>query len=61
MEKVILKDLGFNSITETTIENENLERFELGRVVVEHKERYVVQIIEGSYNAEITGNLLFFC
>ncbi len=54
-----LEDLGFNSIAKTTLENENLDGFELGRVVVEHKERYVVQTIDGTYNAEITGNLRF--
>lgn len=54
-----LADLGFNNIAKTVIENKNLDGFKLGRVVVEHKERYVVQTIEGIYNAEITGNLRF--
>jgi len=31
----------------------------IGRVIVEHKERYIVQTIEGKFNAEITGNLRF--
>ncbi|MEQ9307900.1 MAG: ribosome small subunit-dependent GTPase A [Balneolaceae bacterium] len=59
MSKMTLEDLGFNSITETTLKNESLDGFELGRVVVEHKERYIVQTIEGAFNAEITGNLRF--
>ncbi len=32
---------------------------ELGRITAEHKERYILQSIEGIFQAEITGNLRF--
>ncbi|MFV1883407.1 MAG: ribosome small subunit-dependent GTPase A [Balneola sp.] len=54
-----LKELGFNQNIERLLENEILEGFTLGRVISEHKERYVVQTESGSFNAEITGNLRF--
>jgi len=54
-----LEDLGLHRIARTTLENESLTGFELGRVIVEHKDRYVVQTTGGIYNAEITGNLRF--
>ncbi len=54
-----LKDLGLHNIARNILENTSLTGFELGRVIVEHKERYVVQTTDGIYNAEITGNLRF--
>lgn len=51
-----LRQLGFTDKIRDLIDPDGLE---LGRVVVEHKERYVVQSIEGTFNAEITGNLRF--
>lgn len=33
--------------------------FEIGRVIQEHKERYIVRTNSGEYDAEITGNLRF--
>lgn len=54
-----LEDLGFNISTQNALQNENIDGFELGRVIVEHKERYVVQTIEKTYHSEITGNLRF--
>lgn len=33
--------------------------FEIGRVVSEHKERYIVRTIKGEFEAEITGNMRF--
>lgn len=54
-----LEQLGYNSkIGELVIEN-NLRDFEIGRVVSEHKERYIVKTAGGGYEAEITGNLRF--
>lgn len=54
-----LEQLGF---TDKIIEISNtieLDGFELGRVIIEHRERYIVQSVEGVYNAEITGNLRY--
>ncbi len=54
-----LEQLGYNSkIEELVIEN-SLREFEIGRVISEHKERYIVRASGGEYEAEITGNLRF--
>jgi ribosome biogenesis GTPase len=51
-----LRQLGFTEEIRNLIDPEGIE---LGRVVVEHRERYVLQSTEGTFNAEITGNLRF--
>jgi len=56
---MILEDLGYNDKLEKFRIEQNIDRFELGRVVAEHKERYTVKSDKGEYDAEITGNLRF--
>jgi len=56
---MILEDLGYNDNLEKFRIEQNIDRFELGRVVAEHKERYTVKSDKGEYDAEITGNLRF--
>jgi ribosome biogenesis GTPase len=54
-----LEDLGYNNkLEEYRVEN-NLSDFEIGRVIAEHKERYIVKTAKGELDAEITGNLRF--
>lgn len=54
-----LEDLGYNDeLRKLSVEN-NLSGFEIGRVIAEHKERYIVKTENGEYEAEITGNLRF--
>src|SRR5512138_1829257 len=54
-----LEDLGYtNKLEKFRIEN-NLKDFEIGRVISEHKERYVVKTEKGEFESEITGNLRF--
>lgn len=54
-----LEDLGYSEkIKKLRIEN-NLEDFEIGRVISEHKERYIVKTEKGEFESEITGNLRF--
>ena len=54
-----LEDLGYNDeIQKLRVEN-NLSDFEIGRVIAEHKERYILKTENGEYEAEITGNLRF--
>jgi ribosome biogenesis GTPase len=54
-----LEDFGYNDrLEKLSIEN-NLQDFEIGRVVSEHKERYIVRTEKGECEAEITGNLRF--
>lgn len=54
-----LEELGYDSKIEDLKIKGNLEDFELGRVIAEHKERYVVKTGRGELEAEITGNLRF--
>ncbi|NOU18735.1 MAG: ribosome small subunit-dependent GTPase A [Bacteroidales bacterium] len=54
-----LEDLGYNdNLEKFRIEN-NLESFEIGRIIAEHKERYIVRALNGEFEAEITGNMRF--
>lgn len=54
-----LEDLGYtDKLEKFRIEN-NLNNFETGRVVEEHKERYTVKTDTGEFEAEIIGNMRF--
>lgn len=58
-EVMKLEDLGYNDkLQKLRVEN-NLSDFEIGRVIAEHKEKYIVKTENGEYGAEITGNLRF--
>ena len=54
-----LEDLGYNDKLEKLRKENNLNEFEVGRVISEHKERYIVRTEKGEFEAEITGNLRF--
>lgn len=54
-----LEDLGFTQDLEQFRVEHNLTSLEIGRVIAEHKERYVVRTTQGEYEAEITGNMRF--
>jgi ribosome biogenesis GTPase len=54
-----LEDLGYNLELEKYRKNQNLDSFGVGRVISEHKERYVVKTPEQEYDGEIIGNLRF--
>ncbi|OGS74270.1 MAG: ribosome small subunit-dependent GTPase A [Flavobacteria bacterium RIFCSPLOWO2_12_FULL_35_11] len=54
-----LADLGYNDKFEKFRVEHNLSNFEIGRVISEHRERYVVKTIKGEFEAEITGNMRF--
>ena len=54
-----LEDFGYNDkLKNISIEND-FKDFEIGRVIAEHKERYIVRTEKGESEAEITGNLRF--
>jgi len=54
-----LEDFGYNErIEKLRIENQ-LNGFEIGRVISEHKERYIVITEKGEFEAEITGNMRY--
>lgn len=54
-----LEELGYNEVFEKLRIDNKLEDFEMGRVISEHKERYIVKTLAGEFEAEITGNLRF--
>ena len=54
-----LEDFGYNDKLRKLIVGNKLSDFEIGRVIAEHKERYIVKTENGEYEAEITGNLRF--
>ncbi len=54
-----LEDLGYNSSFEKFRNDRNLNSFEIGRVIAEHKERYTIRTDKGEFEAEITGNMRF--
>lgn len=54
-----LEVLGYNDRLEGYRLENNLTNFDIGRVVSEHKERYIVKNEKGEFEAEITGNLRF--
>lgn len=54
-----LKDLGYTKEIENYRKHNNLNSFGVGRVISEHKERYIVKTTDNEYEAEIVGNLRF--
>lgn len=54
-----LTDLGYNQQIEKFRTDNGLADFDIGRVISEHKERYVVKTETGETEAEITGNMRF--
>ncbi|HLF32962.1 MAG TPA: ribosome small subunit-dependent GTPase A [Cyclobacteriaceae bacterium] len=54
-----LKDLGFDESFKEFMSLQGLENLDAGRVIAEHKERYIVVTEAGEFDAEITGNMRF--
>ncbi|WP_053971664.1 ribosome small subunit-dependent GTPase A [Mangrovimonas sp. ST2L15] len=54
-----LEDLGYTLEFENYRKDQNLDSFGVGRVISEHKERYVVKTSDKEYDGEIIGNLRF--
>jgi ribosome biogenesis GTPase len=54
-----IEDFGYNEKLAGYRAEQNLESFEVGRVIEEHKERYIVKTETGEFESEITGNLRF--
>jgi ribosome biogenesis GTPase / thiamine phosphate phosphatase len=54
-----LEDFGYNEQLGKFRTGNNLDGFEIGRVIAEHKERYIVKTTGGEFEAEITGNMRF--
>jgi ribosome biogenesis GTPase len=54
-----LENLGYNDKLENFRIEHHLENFEIGRVISEHRDRYIIKTINGEFEAEITGNMRF--
>jgi len=54
-----LEELGYNGQIDKARMEQKSDGFEIGRIVAEHKERYIVRTENGEFEAEITGNLRF--
>lgn len=54
-----LQDLGYYIELEHYRNEHHLDVFSVGRVITEHKERYIVKTAEKEFEAEIIGNLRF--
>ena len=54
-----LEHLGYNKELDEFRTENNLNSFEVGRVIAEHKERFIVRTTNGEFEAEITGNMRF--
>lgn len=54
-----LEDLGYNNNFEKFKTENKLSNFETGRIISEHKERYIASTSIGEFEAEITGNMRF--
>jgi len=52
-------DPGYNASLDEFGPDHNLSSFETGRVIAEHKERYIVKTVNGEFEAGITGNMRF--
>jgi ribosome biogenesis GTPase len=56
---MILEDLGYNQTLENFRKEQKLDSLGVGRVISEHRERYVVKTEEEDFEAEIIGHLRF--
>ena len=56
---MILEDWGYNNDWEEFRIKNQLTDFEPGRIIAEHRERYIVITKSGEIEAEITGNIRF--
>ena len=52
-------DLGYNAAFENHRISQNLINFEFGRIILEHKERFVIKTPLNEFDAELIGNLRF--
>lgn len=54
-----IEDLGFTEVLSNYKTENQLDSFLVGRVILEHKERYVVMTEEGELESELIGNLRY--
>lgn len=54
-----LPDLGYNDEIENHLSGIDLQGLSIGRIIAEHKERYILRTELGEFEAEVTGNLRY--
>lgn len=54
-----LEDLGYSESLEDYKTEQNLDSFEVGRVISEHKDRYTIKTAESEIDSELIGSLRF--
>ena len=54
-----LEDLGYNTSLDKIRKEQNNNSFDVGRVILEHKDRYVVKTENTEFEAELIGNLRY--
>ena len=54
-----LEDIGYKPLHEEFRLKQNIDLAQIGRVIAEHKERYIVKTMQSEFDAEITGNMRF--
>jgi ribosome biogenesis GTPase / thiamine phosphate phosphatase len=56
---MLLEDFGYTDKLEKFRIDNDLIDFEIGRVIAEHKDRYIIKTTKDEFDAEITGNMRF--
>lgn len=59
MKTLTLKEIGYNADLEQYCKNNNLESFHIGRIISEHKDRFVVKTNTAEFDSELIGNLRY--
>ncbi|MBL4708209.1 MAG: GTPase RsgA, partial [Flavobacteriales bacterium] len=54
-----LEDLGYNYELEDSRKEQNLDSFRIGRVILAHRDRYIVKTESNEFDCELIGNLRF--
>jgi ribosome biogenesis GTPase len=54
-----IEELGYNNNLKKYSKEHNLDAFEIGRVLLEHKDRYIIKTSDSEFEAELLGNLRF--
>ena len=54
----ILQNLGYDSQLDTFIQSHDLADFEIGRVIRESKQKYIIKTQLGNFNGQISGKLM---
>lgn len=54
-----LEDLGYNNALDDYRKEQHFDSFAVGRVILEHKDRYVVKTTTAELDSELIGNLRF--